>query len=72
MHFSKKSVIHCPNMECQKPIMSQIALVEGTTFVIRCYSCSKYVRIQTNFNHISKRVLKELKDRNIIKQYEET
>lgn len=64
--MSGQSAIHCPNTECQKPIISQVALVEGSRFVVRCFHCGRYVKIIVGFKHIDKRLLENLHERNII------
>lgn len=62
--YNKKNVIHCP--KCEAPLLSQVALAEGSTFVIKCCKCDTYVRIQAGFNFIAKRILTEPKDTKIV------
>lgn len=60
------SNIHCPNPACQKPVLSQVALAEGSRFVLRCPSCAMYVKIIVGFNRIEKRLLRELHEKAIL------
>ena len=64
--FTKNSVVHCPHTSCGKPLLSQLALWEGTTFVMRCPSCLGYVRIQASYSVIMKRAIIEPKERALI------
>jgi len=63
---SQSSIIHCPVKDCGKILISQIALAEGTTFVIKCCSCGNFTRIIVGFNYVEKRLLQDLHKRNII------
>ena len=72
MRATSSSNIHCPAKGCEKPILSQVALAEGSRFVLRCPSCKNFVKIITGFNHIEKRLLQDLHKTNIIKADEKT
>lgn len=63
---SSASAIHCPNDQCRKPIMTQVALVEGSRFVMKCPACGAFVRIIAAFQFIHKRILTDPKEKNIL------
>lgn len=56
--------IHCP--ACQKPLISQVALAEGSRFVVMCGYCKRFVKIVAGFNTIEKRLLMEVRDTIIV------
>ena len=64
--FTKNSVVHCPHEGCAKPLLSQLALWEGTTFIMRCSSCQGYVRIQASYSTIMKRAILDPKERTVL------
>ena len=63
-----KLTIHCPN--CQKPIVSHVALGEGSSFIVKCATptCARFVKIIAGFKHIEKRLLSNVNDSNIIQE----
>lgn len=66
MSGTASSSIHCPNNTCQKVLISQVALAEGSRFVVRCAACHCFVKIIAGFKHIEKRLLLELHEQRII------
>lgn len=66
MSATASSSIHCPNSACQKPLISQVALAEGSRFVVKCAHCQRFVKIIAGFKHIEKRLLLELHEQRII------
>ena len=58
--------IHCP--KCAKPLISQVAISEGTRFVMRCFYCGAFVKIIGTFNIIHKRVLQDPREVHIIRE----
>lgn len=69
--FSKSSVLHCPHKDCGKILLTQMAIWEGTTFVMKCPHCSGYVKIQATFNIIIKKALTDPRERSIIEKEDE-
>lgn len=61
--------LHCP--ACQKPLISQVALAEGSRFVVMCAYCQRYTKIVAGFNSIEKRLLMEVRDTIIVTQVKE-
>ena len=59
-------VLHCP--ACRKPILSQVALAEGSRFVVKCPNpeCKKFVKVITGFNTIDKKAVENLHDPAIV------
>lgn len=66
MNGTAAAKIHCPNPFCQKPVLTQVALAEGSRFVLRCPNCKSFVRIIATFTTIEKRILTGVKDTAII------
>ena len=66
MNGTNSAKIHCPNRNCGKPILSQVALAEGSRFVLRCANCQQLIKIITGFNVIHKRVLLDIREQVII------
>lgn len=66
MSANANSVIHC--LSCHKPVLSQVALAEGSRFVVRCANptCGAYMRILAGFGAIHKRLLTEPRERAIL------
>lgn len=62
------TVIHCE--KCHKPLMTQVAMAEGTRFIIRCFYCGAYIKIIVSFTAIHKRLLASLHDNAIIEREE--
>lgn len=60
MGSDSKTVIHCPATGCSKPLMSQVAMAEGTRFVMRCFYCGCYVKIIVSFTTIHKKQLQSV------------
>ena len=65
--FSKSSVVHCPH-GCGKPVLSQIAIWEGSTFMLRCPNadCRGYVRIQVTKSVVLADPVTDPKERAVI------
>lgn len=66
MNGTSSAKIHCPR--CEKPILSQVALAEGTRFVVRCPNpqCNAMIKIIATFNVIHKRLLTDLHEQRMI------
>ena len=64
MSGNMTGVLHCP--DCKKMIASRVALVEGSHFIMKCYSCKGYVKIIVGFNYIDKKMLKNINDNSVV------
>lgn len=62
----KLGVLHCPNTECARLILKRMALAEGSTFVMRCPSCSRDIQVIVGFAKIEKKLLAHTSDYGII------
>lgn len=56
--------IHCPG--CGSTILSQVALAEGSRFVVKCIKCKQFVKFIVGFNFIQKKLLIDLHQNHII------
>lgn len=66
MNGAPSSKLHCPNRLCQKPLLTQVAMAEGTRFVMRCPWCQTLVRIIATFTTVHKRILTDARDSRIL------
>jgi hypothetical protein len=45
-------VIHCPNKDCQKPLIKDACLPPTTNFKIKCYHCGNIILIMSDYKGI--------------------
>lgn len=64
--MSQSGMLHCPCEGCAKPLLVQVAMAEGTRFVMKCPHCSGFVRVVVSHTQIHKRELRDQKDRCIL------
>ena len=57
MERKQGPLIHCANKGCQKPIIKDVSLVEGTRFMVKCYWCGAFNRIIVHFKFIEKKLV---------------
>lgn len=67
MSTGSSTSVHCPT--CGKPILSQVALAEGSRFVMKCPNpeCGIFIKVIAGFNYIEKRALLQIRETRIIK-----